>query len=281
MDRKESYVRTLKPVESDLGPLRPSVASISIADGRASVRRSAVTADLTATLEISLALVWRELVHGLCRVVDSFFTDDRCYLVLAATSTANPLLGRRLAILQAVLGGVGQKNVAIDQGLAPSTVALNARQGLEQLGLTCKPSRVHPLLMLAAKAGAKNDGSLAASLSSIEEGDNSLRVISVPRPDRRLACLLPPAELSVIRHLVEGLPTTEIAQLRQTSTRTIANQITAVFRRMRVSGRNELLSRLFFAEGFERVPQPRWVGAVESPRPNTLEPISSVALRSA
>jgi DNA-binding CsgD family transcriptional regulator len=57
--------------------------------------------------------------------------------------------------------------------------------------------------------------------------------------------LLPAAELAVIRQLVEGHSYAEIAAERGTSTRTIANQITAVFRRLRVSGRNELVQRLF------------------------------------
>jgi len=75
-----------------------------------------------------------------------------------------------------------------------------------------------------------------------------LTVVSVPRPDRRLDVLLPSAELSVIRRLVEGLSYIDIARARGTSTRTIANQITAVFRRLKVSGRNELVQQLFLNE---------------------------------
>jgi len=36
--------------------------------------------------------------------------------------------------------------------------------------------------------------------------------------------------------------------VRGTSTRTVANQVTAVFRRLRVSGRNDLVQRLFLDE---------------------------------
>ncbi len=240
MNHQDSYVRSLK-----IGQLNADAASL---------RQLAVAADTASLTEVNLALLWRELVSGLCRAVDDFFTDDRCYVVLKPNfdGARTVLDGRRLEILQAVLCGQGQKNIAIDLGLAPSTIALNARLGLESLGLRCKPSRVHPLFMLAAKAGSKPSGKQAATLSFVAQGAEQLRVVSVPRPDRRLFRVLPPAELAVIRHLVEGLRYDEIAHLRGTSTRTIANQITAVFRRMRASGRNELLSRLFFAEGLER-----------------------------
>jgi DNA-binding NarL/FixJ family response regulator len=240
MNHQDSYVRSLKIGHSN--------------GGAVGLRQMAVAADTASVMEVDLALLWRELVSGLCRVVDDFFTDERCYVVLRPTfgGPAGALDGRRLEILSAVLCGQGQKNIAIDLGLAPSTIALNARLALESLGLRCKPSRVHPLLMLAAKAGSKPCGAPSATLSFIADGAEQLRVVSVPRPDRRLFRVLPPAELAVIRHLVEGLRYDEIARLRGTSTRTIANQITAVFRRMRASGRNELLTRLFFAEGLER-----------------------------
>lgn len=238
MNKHDSFVRSLKT---------------ELPCGSPDSRRLAELADAASVMEVNLALLWRELVNGLCRVVDDFFTDDRCYLLLKPTFDveASKVDGRRLEILRAVLCGQGQKNIAIDLGLAPSTVALNARLALETLGLRCKPSRVHPLLMLAAKSGSQPGGSQTATLSFVAHGSEQLRVVSIPRPDRRLFRILPPAELAVIRYLVEGKRYDEIATLRGTSTRTIANQITAVFRRMRSSGRNELLLRLFFAERLE------------------------------
>lgn len=235
MNKHDSFVRSLKT---------------EVPARHADLRRLAVIADATSDMEVNLALLWREMVNGLCRVVDDFFTDDRCYLVLKPTMDVGVarLDGRRLDILRGVLCGQGQKNIAIDLALAPSTVALNARLALEELGLRCKPSRVHPLLMLAAKSGSQPGSTQTGTLSFVDEGPEQLRVVSVPRPDRRLFRVLPPAELAVIRLLVEGKRYDEIAALRGTSTRTIANQITAVFRRMRASGRNELLLRLFFAE---------------------------------
>jgi DNA-binding CsgD family transcriptional regulator len=52
------------------------------------------------------------------------------------------------------------------------------------------------------------------------------------------------AEFEVLSHFVEGLTYEQIARERGRSSRTIANQISAVFRKLRVSGRRELLALL-------------------------------------
>jgi DNA-binding NarL/FixJ family response regulator len=195
---------------------------------------------------VSLALLWRELSRGLCKITDGFFSATRCYLLTTtAPGPAQPLEGRRLHILEAVLAGVGQKNIAIELELAPSTIALNARLALDCLGIRCRPSRVNPLLMLAAQAELKAWRGVNGSLSFATDGDKQVRVISVPRPGRKLEQTLPRAEFAVVRSLIEGASYEDIARQRGTSTRTIANQVTAVFRRMKVSGRSELLLRLF------------------------------------
>jgi DNA-binding NarL/FixJ family response regulator len=211
--------------------------------------RAAVLADERASVSLALSLLWRELSLGLCKIVDSFFTSTRCYLVTApALGPAVALEGRRLEILEAVLCGDGQKRIAIELGLAPSTVALNARLALSALGISARPSRAHPLLMLSAKAASMPRLHATGALSFLQRGDSVFRVVSIPRPEAGLARLLPPAELAVVRSLVEGAAYQEIALQRGTSTRTIANQITAVFRRLKVSGRSELLLRLFLGD---------------------------------
>lgn len=206
------------------------------------MRSPALLADERASVGIALALLWRELSLGLCKIVDSFFTSTRCFLVTEPTpGPAVALEGRRLQIVEAVLAGEGQKSIAIELKLAPSTVALNARLALSALGLSAKPSRAHPLLMLAARAARIPSLRAVGRLSFVERGGSMQRVVSIARPDLELHRLVPPAELAVIRLLIEGAPYEEIALRRGTATRTVANQVTAVFRRLKVSGRNELL----------------------------------------
>jgi DNA-binding NarL/FixJ family response regulator len=214
------------------------------------LRSTAMAADASATTNLDPSLLWRELVSGNSRVIDGFFSAERCYLVVASVPAAHAVAmdDRRKEILEAVLGGVLQKNIAIEMRLAPSTVALNSRLALRSLGVSSKPSRAHPLLMFAAKAVIRAPLALARCAKFSAPDGCELRVIGAPRPDRELSSALPRAELAVIRALVEGLSYVEIARQRGTSTRTIANQITAVFRRLRVSGRNELVQSLFFGD---------------------------------
>ena len=115
---------------------------------------------------------------------------------------------------------------------------------LESIGIAGRPSRMHPLLMLIARAASEPAVARCSTLETQAHGE--LRVLAVPRPDHQLKARLPTAELEIVQCLVEGLSHQDMALRRGTSTRTIANQISTVFRRLRVSGRNELLQRLLF-----------------------------------
>jgi DNA-binding NarL/FixJ family response regulator len=210
-------------------------------------RRQAVASNLVAVERVSLAKIWQELCLGKTRFVDAFFTMDRCYAVLTAPSDAQgPLLNdRRLTILHGLLCGQGQKRVGIELELSASTVAADARLALEALGLTGKPSRVHPMIMASAMSFYREEVELHGWHSRLNDGASSEQVVSIARPEHALRDALPPAELAVMAWLVEGLPYTNMARMRGTAMRTIANQIAAVFRRLKVSGRNELLQWLF------------------------------------
>lgn len=242
--------------DRSLEELSPLPASTDSGSPPPALRSAALEADASATSTMNVAELWQRLSHGALHIVDDFFSQERCYLVLEVRPPSNRVEGRRLEILVAVLSGLRQKNIAIDLGLAPSTVALNSRLALQSLGVACRPSRAHPLLMLAASTRGEPALAVARCASFVGPEGQALLVIGTPRPDRHLASLLPSAELAVIRSLVEGLSYEEIARQRGTSTRTIANQITAVFRRLHVSGRNELVQRLFFDETLgKHVPQ--------------------------
>jgi DNA-binding NarL/FixJ family response regulator len=251
MTTLNAVVHVLLPYRAKRDKVHASAPrALTSAEAEHALRLAAKAADVRATTELSLASLWRDLARGHYGVVHGFFCEERCYLVLSTPNDddALPIEGRRLEILELVLSGMRQKNIAIDLRLAPSTVALNSKLALEGLGVAGKPSRAHPLLMLAARAASEPVVHRATAASFVSHDGRQLCVIGVSRPDRALDRVLPSAELAVIRSLVEGLAYEEIAQRRGTSTRTIANQISAVFRRLRVSGRNELVQRLFFDE---------------------------------
>jgi DNA-binding NarL/FixJ family response regulator len=275
-------IRELLPAKSETARVVAS-PSLLAREALSALRISAIARDALPSADASLAQLWSDLASGRYRIVDDFFSDDRCYLVLAARADAaqHAIEGRRLEILQAVLSGLPQKNVACDLDLAPSTIALNSRLALEALGVSCKASRAHPLLMLAARAANETRPATVKCSSFIGGDERELRVLGAPRPDRHLTRVLPSAELAVIRRLVEGLSYVQIARERGTSTRTIANQITAVFRRLRVSGRNELVQRLFWDESLLQHLSSRTTGTFLRQSPRETTPPWSVERRSA
>jgi DNA-binding CsgD family transcriptional regulator len=67
-----------------------------------------------------------------------------------------------------------------------------------------------------------------------------LFVLSMPSLVASLPAELTSAEREVAALLLDGKSNREVAALRGTSVRTIANQVGAIFRKLRVSGRVEL-----------------------------------------
>jgi DNA-binding NarL/FixJ family response regulator len=211
--------------------------------------KQVVAADATALSMAALARLWQLMATGEAAIVGSFFGRSRCGLLLQRVESPTAVLsGRRRRILEEVLRGLSQNAIAIDLGLAPSTVASDARVALETLGVCGRPSRAHPLLMLAATV-AWCGGESTVSSGTLEIAGTRVDVVGMDRPERAIAGLVPGAELEVIASLVEGCSYTEIATRRGTAVRTIANQIAASFRRLNVSGRSELIQRLFVLDG--------------------------------
>jgi DNA-binding NarL/FixJ family response regulator len=213
------------------------------------VRMAAAAAVETSVAKTDLRTVWHELTTGRYVVLDGFFSRDGCYLLLSSERGVAPgLSGRKIEILAAILGGQRQKVVAIDMKLSPSAIASRSRDALRAIGTDVRPGRVHPVLMLAARATSEGRACVARC-ATFALNDTEFRVLAVPQPDRTLIGVVPAAELEVIRGLVQGLSHAELARRRGTSVRTIANQVSAVFARLRVSSRAELVHRLFPHDG--------------------------------
>jgi len=212
-------------------------------------REVAVLAERIADSEIPLARLWGELTTGQTRVVDSFIDEERCYLLLCQPS-ASPCHGlseRRRAILERLLCGQSIKASALDFGLSQSTICQEAKAALQQFGLECTPNRANPLLAMLARAAVDGQLTRSATVAHFVDSERMFRVVSVARPDGRLAPILPPAEFAVVRGLLEGRNYLQIAVNRGTSTRTVANQLAAAFRRLGVSGRGSLLDHVVSA----------------------------------
>jgi DNA-binding NarL/FixJ family response regulator len=213
------------------------------------------TSDLGEGEPVSLSDVWRSLLSGHEAVTHGFFTERRYGIQLSSARDAAPpagqLTGRPRLILESLLRGVCQTNLAIDLRLAPSTVSLNAKLALRQLGLDERPSRVHPLLMLAASLSSSDATSVGALSLTLPDGT---RVVSGPRADLCLNGLLPRAQRETLALRIEGRSLAEIALHRGTSPRTVANQLAATFRALNASGRTDVLQKLFVLSGWLPAP---------------------------
>jgi DNA-binding NarL/FixJ family response regulator len=211
-------------------------------------RCSIVALDSARGAEIQLRTVWPMLVAGGCRVVDSFCTEGRCYGVLRPGPP--PRRGRRclarrnLELVERILLGDSQKLVSLELGLAPSTVALIVARCLRALGLDCHASSVPMLVVMAVHAFRAADASSDARRLDIDHDGARYVVVSARRPDAPLEQMLSGCECAVARLRVEGRSHAEIARLRRVSPRTVANQLTATFQKLRVSGRADLLREL-------------------------------------
>jgi DNA-binding CsgD family transcriptional regulator len=75
-------------------------------------------------------------------------------------------------------------------------------------------------------------------------GAEELAVLSIPLRRPRLPRDLTPAERQVLLLLMKGRTNDEIARARGTALRTVANQVQAIFKKLGVSSRNELVTHL-------------------------------------
>jgi len=210
-------------------------------------REVAILAERLTNSRIALAQVWQELTTGQTQVLDSFITEERCYFLLTPLlpgARAGGLSERRRVILENLLAGQSIKALAFDFDLSPSTVSQEAKAALQQFGMDCVPSRANPLLAVMASAAVDESSHRCARFACFYESEQMFRVVGVARPEGALSPLLPPAELAVVRGLLEGQNYLEIATHRGTSTRTVANQLAAAFRKLGVSGRGSLLNHV-------------------------------------
>jgi DNA-binding NarL/FixJ family response regulator len=202
---------------------------------------------------VALAAIWDNLISGRWSVVDSFSVGDRSYLAfdLRALASSRPrLTERQLEILERTLSAPCQKVVAIELGRTASTVAWSLAQSLKAMGFSCQASRVPSFLVAAIHAHHGTTDLVDARFRGWGEGSTAFGIASIPRPDLCLAPLLTSTEYAVARLLADGNSRSEIAALRNASTRTVANQVSAVFRKLNVSGRLELLA--YAARTFRR-----------------------------
>lgn len=131
---------------------------------------------------------------------------------------ASALPPRQQQVLRLFARGVPQKVIAIDLGIAGSTVATHLRKALA--GLHIEPQQAAYAVVAASPDEVPPDAG-----------------------DIALPAHLTAAEVDVVRAILRGASNLDIARRRGRSIRTVANQVASAFRKLGVSSRRELYAR--------------------------------------
>jgi DNA-binding CsgD family transcriptional regulator len=179
-------------------------------------------------------------------VRDTFETGRRLYVIIEEVSgeRRRPAGKGGLAMIEQVLLGDSAKVVAIDRQVSQSTVALAVRSRLRMMGLSCKLRALPLILVMAARAACSPQRGIVVGRMAVMPAPFRGRVISVEQPDFRLAEELSNSERSVLLQIMDGKSYVQVARVRRTSTRTVANQLGSVFRKLGVSGYGQTLDLL-------------------------------------
>lgn len=190
--------------------------------------------------------LWLGLLSGNLTVVSCESRATSVVLSLRsrrAPLDAPPPSALARAAFDAAVRGTSQKVVALQARSSPSAIAGRLRQVTHAMGLRCNFKQVplgipllahsvgHPQLVEYYWGERSRDGAAAF-------------LICLKRCDDALDFALSPGELTVARMLLDGYTHHEIAARRETSIRTVANQISSLYRKVGTSGRFELIRRL-------------------------------------
>jgi DNA-binding NarL/FixJ family response regulator len=122
-----------------------------------------------------------------------------------------------------------------------SSVAELAASALQTMGVVGSV-RTTPFILVAAVHAFRRHSYPAASVYEVAIGGQpTVRVVAVVRAERCLRETLTGSEYEITRLRSEGHNHVAIAAARQTSARTVANQIGSTYRKLKVNSRIELM----------------------------------------
>lgn len=206
----------------------------------------------------ALDSLWPDLIAGKFRIVTSYCTEHRCHLVVRRTPPGEERPVPHAVLLERVVLGVPQKSLAIDLGLAPATIAFRLQKCVRALGLRCQVQELPLLLILVVHASRRTARAKDERWHAVANENGIVYDVSVLRPDANLSDILAEGPRAVVRMLLEGKRSQEIARLRQRSVRTVCNQLANTYRKFGVSGRVELLNHLVLSH-CQAAPEATWV----------------------
>ena len=183
----------------------------------------------------ALAL-WRGLVNGPWSLLAHTGNGESRTLLIRqgepGLALTRPFTARERAATEFAIQGHSLKWIGFEMGVALSTASLLVSSAIRKLGLQ---SRVE----LTELLGFARDPEVSAL--TLQIGGHRYALLEIPQ--RRLS---PPtgltdAEREVVLGVLSAKSNAEIAHTRRVSVNTIANQLRAVYQKLGVSGRSELI----------------------------------------
>lgn len=188
--------------------------------------------------------VRRAFVAGELKIIDRFAMDAGGCLLARRRSPSEgrvALTEHEAQVLESVVSGCGNKQCAVEIGLAVPTVAFHLARAMAKVGVGSRVELVR--LFVALDAGAStgaDDRAASPQLAEFVSDGTAFLMVWLPSESPRGADALTRSEREVLTRLLEGDSSAAIAYERCTSARTVANQIASIFRKLGVRSRGEL-----------------------------------------
>jgi DNA-binding NarL/FixJ family response regulator len=194
----------------------------------------------------------RELLRGQWRVVARKSFEGRLALLLGPQ--VRSLTQGEQQVLGAYVEGCSSKRIALELGLARSTVSQRLASATVTLGFA---SRAELLLCMAralvAAPTARARGAAFVNARELYQAGERQLLFCFRTGEAPLPTVLTRAEREVVHGVLAGKSNAAIAAARGASPHTVANQLAKIYRKLRVGSRWELMSRCPKIEVFATV----------------------------
>jgi DNA-binding CsgD family transcriptional regulator len=199
--------------------------------------REQVRSEASVAISLEPLAAWRNLMGGGWVVQDHCRSHDACTLVLASARgvpAQEILTAEELKMLARRARGVPLKVFGLELGLGAAAAARRVAGAMRKLRLECDDHLVAFFLSWPSRVVATATG----------EGEHDALVLSYRPPPRSFPRCLSPAERRVVERLLAGGSYATIARDEGLASRTVANQVASVHRKLDVHSRIELLVAL-------------------------------------
>lgn len=183
---------------------------------------------------------WQEILRGEWRIVKVFETDRVNFMARRECAADQTLSDRERDVARFTALGYSGKWISYELDLSASTISTYLTQALDKLGLESATE----LALLCPLFADDNTLSGDIELRTYHVGAHEFAVISLPPLDLDLFDELSGAERDVVTLVVDGWTNRAIAEERGVSSRTVANQLASVYRKLDVNSRTELAVRI-------------------------------------